>query len=102
VFTLESRFPGHAVNAVCETAWRSSKDGPLLAHAQEHFDVFVTIDRKLEHQHNLKGLKLGFVFARVPTNKIASYRPIFAELRKAAENVKPGEAIHVVNPQMRV
>ena len=98
---VKAAFPGHAVKAVCETAWRSSKDGPLLAYAQEQFDVFVTIDRKLEHQHNLKGLKLGFVFSRVPSNKIASYRPIFAELQKAAENVRPGEVIHVVNPQMR-
>jgi hypothetical protein len=98
---VKAAFPGHAVKSVSETAWRSSKDGALLAYAQEHFDVFVTIDRKLEHQHNLKELKLGFVFARVPSNKIEAYRPIFADLQKAAENVKPGEVIRVVNPRMR-
>jgi hypothetical protein len=46
-------------------------------------------------------MRLGFVLARVPNNQIGSYEPIFAELLKAAERVKPGEVIHVVNPKMR-
>jgi hypothetical protein len=98
---VKAAFSGHAVKTVSETGWRSSKDGSLLAYAQEQFDVFVTIDRKLERQHNLGKLKLGFVIARVPNNEIASYRPIFAQLQRAAEGVKPGEVLHVVNPQMR-
>jgi hypothetical protein len=83
------------------TGWRSSKDGPLLTYAQERFDVFVTIGRKLERQHNLKQLRLGFVLARVPNNEIGSWEPIFGKLLEAAEHVKPGEMIHVVSPQMR-
>ena len=50
---VKAAFPGHTVKAVSETAWRGSKDGPLLSYAQAHFEVFVTIDRKLERQHNL-------------------------------------------------
>src|ERR1700682_968153 len=98
---VKAAFPGHAVKTVSETGWRGTKDGSLLAYAQSQFDVFVTIDRKLERQHNVKTLKLGFVVARVPSNEIGSYRPIFAELQKAVENVRRGEVIHVVNPQMR-
>jgi predicted nuclease of predicted toxin-antitoxin system len=98
---VKAAFPGHAVKTVTETAWRGSKDGSLLAYAQEHFDVFVTIDRRLERQHNLKKLRLGFVFVRVPSNEIGSYQPIFAALKKATESVKAGELIQVVNPQMR-
>jgi hypothetical protein len=100
-FGVKAGFTGHIVKTVSETGWSSSKDGSLLAYAQGQFDIFVTIDRKLERQHNLKELKLGFVFARVPSNEIGSYRPIFVELQKAAESVEPGEVIHVVNPQMR-
>jgi hypothetical protein len=99
---VKAAFPGYAVKAVSEIAWRGSKDGSLLAYAQEHFDVFVTIDRKLEQQHDLKKLNLGFVIARVPSNEIASYRPIFAELQEAAENVKPGDVIRVVHPRIQV
>jgi hypothetical protein len=89
------------VKTVAEIGWRSSTDGTLLTYAQERYDVFITIDRKLEYQHNLKNMKLGFVLARVPNNEIGSYEPIFSELLEAAERVKPGEVIHVVSPGMR-
>jgi hypothetical protein len=54
----------HIVQSVAEIGWRSSNDGPLLAFAQDEFDVFVRIDGNLEHQQNLARLKLGFVVAR--------------------------------------
>ena len=98
---VKAAFPGHAVKTVSESGWRSSKDEPLLAFAEQKFDVFVTIDRNLEREHNLKKSKLGFVVARVPSNQIGSYHPILLELLKAAENVKSGEVIHVVHPRMR-
>jgi hypothetical protein len=92
---VKAAFPGHTVRTVTEISWRSSKDGPLLAYAEAAFDVFVTIDRKLERQHNLKRLRLGFVVAHVPNNEIASCRPIFVALLSAATPVKPGELVHV-------
>ena len=98
---VKAAFPGHAVKTVSECGWRSSKDGPLLAFAEQQFDVFVTIDRNLERQHDLKKLRLGFVVARVPGNQIGSYHPILLDLLKAAENVKSGDVIHVVHPRMR-
>jgi len=69
---VRAAFPGHSVKTVSEISWRSSKDGPLLAHAEKAVDVFVTIDRKLGRQHDLKRLRLGFVVAHVPDNEIAS------------------------------
>lgn len=98
---VKAAFPGHTVKTVAEIGWGGSGDDPLLTHAQESFDVFVTIDRKLEHQHNLKGLRLGFVLIRVPDNRIGSYRGIFAELSQAAETVKHGQVIHVYSPLNR-
>ena len=92
---VRAAFPGHSVKTVSEISWRSSKDGPLLANAEKPFDVFVTIDRKLEHQHDLKRLRLGFVVAHVPNNEIASYQAIFEALLSAAATVKPGELVHV-------
>jgi hypothetical protein len=92
---VKAAFPGHAVKTVTEMGWSGSKDGPLLAYAQNSFDVFVTIDRKLESRHDLKKLRLGIVLARVPSNKLSSYEPIFAALLEAAITVKPGWVVHV-------
>ncbi len=92
---VKAAFPGHTVKTVAEISWRGSKDGPLLAYAQDSFEAFLTIDRKLERQHNLKELRLGIVVARVRSNEIGSYQPIFAALLKAATAVKAGEVVHV-------
>lgn len=98
---VKTAFPGHAVRTVSETGWRGTKDSPLLTYAQGSFDVFVTIDRKLEQQHSLKELRLGIVLAHVPSNEIGAYQPIFAALLKAAEAVQAGEVVHVYSPAMK-
>ena len=92
---VRAAFPGHSVRTVTETGWRSSKDGPLLAFAEREFDIFVTIDRKLAHQHNLATLKLGVVLVRVRDNTLASYQPVFSQLESAVEKVRPGELVKV-------
>ncbi len=98
---LKRAFPGHSVQTVTETGWRTSKDAPLLVVAQESFDVFVTVDRKLETENDLKKFRLGFVVAHVPTNRLDSFEPIFGDMKLAAENVRPREVIHVISPRLR-
>jgi hypothetical protein len=68
----------------------------LLGVAQDRFDVFVTVDRRLEKQNKLSEFKLGFVIAHVPNNRSDAFEPIFKLLNEAAEKVRPGEVIHVV------
>lgn len=96
---VKSAFPGHAVRTVSEIGWRGSKDSSLLTYAQGSFDVFVTIDRKLEQEHNLQELRLGTVIAHVRSNEIRAYQPIFAALLKAVETVRAGDVIHVYAPR---
>ncbi len=98
---VRKAFAGHAVRTVSESGWRSTKDAALLLLAENGFDVFVTIDRNLARQNNLKTLRLGFIVALVPNNKITSYQPIFAELKASAEAVRMGEVIHVISPELK-
>ena len=63
--------------------------------AEREFDIFVTIDRKLEHQIDVRKFGMGFVVIRVLTNTLAAYLPIFPVLLQAAETVGKGEVIHV-------
>ncbi len=94
-------FPGHSVRTVTQTGWRSTDDGPLLVLAQQQFDVFVTIDRNLEHQRNLKKFNLGFVVVRVPSNETTSCLHLFAQLNEAAESVQPCQVIHGASPETK-
>ena len=98
---LKRAFPGHAVQTVTETGWRSSKDGPLLSFAQDQFDVFVTVDRRLETKHDLAKFRLGFIVARVPNNRLDGFEPILEHLNAAAAIVRRGTIIHVVSPELR-
>lgn len=92
---VRAAFPGHAVKTVTQAGWRSSKDGPLLRFAEQNFDVFVTIDRKLEREHELGALALGIIVVDVPNNKLESYEPLFEQLRAAAEKIRDGEVVHI-------
>jgi predicted nuclease of predicted toxin-antitoxin system len=98
---LKAAFPGHTVRSVTETAWRSSTDKSILGFAQKHFDVFLTVDRNLEKQHDLGKLRLGFVVAHVPNNRLDAFQPILRELRDAVETVRCGEVAHVKSPERR-
>ena len=98
---LKRAFPGHAVQSVTETGWRSSKDGPLLGFAEERFDIFVTVDRRLETQNDLGKFNLGFIVARVPNNRLDGFAPIFEQLNAAVAKVRRGEIVHVVSPELR-
>jgi hypothetical protein len=88
-------FPGHSVSTVSEAGWRGSKDDSLLRLAERGFDVFLTIDRRIEQQVDLRAFALGFVIVRIARNTLAAYLPSFEQLLRAAENVRKGEAIHL-------
>jgi hypothetical protein len=79
-----------------EIGWKGRKDKEFLSDAERAFDVFVTIDRKIEREIDLARFRLGFIFVRVKSNVIASWTPIFVQLLAAAETVKPGEIVHVI------
>ena len=63
--------------------------------AGREFDVFLTIDRKLEHQIDPRKFALGFIVVRVKTNTLAAYLPSFPLLLQAAETVRKGEVINL-------
>jgi len=98
---LREAFPGHEVATVAEQGWKGLKNGELLLRAEKEFDVFFTIDRNLEYQQNLRRFRLGVVVGHVPDNRIESYTPIVAELRRAVERVAPGEVAPVLHPNLR-
>ena len=95
---LRIAFPGHSVKTVTQAGWRGGKDGPLLAFAENRFDVLVKVDRKLGQQRDLSKFKIGFVIARVPNNRLEGFEPIFDQLLEAAESVSEGRIVQVGRP----
>jgi len=55
---LKNHLPGHECQTVPEAGWAGKKNGELLSLAQQSgFQAFLTLDRGLEYEQNLKGRK---------------------------------------------
>jgi predicted nuclease of predicted toxin-antitoxin system len=95
---VKQLFGDHDVVTVHDRGWGALEDGPLLAVAQEQFDLFITNDRGIEFQQNIAKLRIGIVVIHIVKNQIAHYRAIQMELRDALANVRMGEVVHITAP----
>lgn len=86
---------GHEVHTVQGRGWAGTKNGALLALAAAEFDVFVTADRNLPYQQDLRRVPLGVVILTAHPNRIQELRPLIPQLTDAIASVKPGEVIPV-------
>lgn len=93
--TLKSELIGHEVSTVQEEGWSSLKNGKLLQVASDRFDVFLTADRSLPFQQNLKVFDIAVVAIVSGGIRIDDLLPLMAEVRSALERATPGQLIRV-------
>lgn len=97
---LDENFPadfarllvGHEVSTVHSFGWSGVKNGELLRRARSACDVFVTLDRNLEFQQNIRALPFGIVVVRSVSNRLADLAPHIVSILTAANRAVPGEA----------
>jgi predicted nuclease of predicted toxin-antitoxin system len=87
--------PQFEVATVRERGWNGKKNGELLRLAQEEFDVFVTMDKSLEHQQNLRSLGLGVVVLYAHSNAYSLIAPMMPKVNEAITLVQVGEVVHI-------
>ena len=80
---FRSHIKEHDVRTVPEMGWAGSRNGDLLKKAAEEFDVFVTVDRNLYFQQNLRDLPLAVIVLRVASNRLHDLRPHVLALQAA-------------------
>ena len=85
----------HAVFTVLELGWGGLPDHILVDRLQGRCEVFLTIDRGFEHEHNLSLLGYGIVIVQVARNRLAHYKAIRERIILALSSVRPGEVLHV-------
>lgn len=83
---------GLDVFTVRERGWDGLRNGALLRAAAEEFDVFVTMDRNLPHQQNLKALDLAVVVVRSVSNAFVDVAPLMPKVNAAVHAATPGAA----------
>lgn len=67
---------GHDVVTVQGLGWAGTLNGDLLRRASGIVEVFVTMDRKLQQQHNLSALSFGVIVIAARSNTMADLLPI--------------------------
>ena len=92
---VRQELPGHAVKTVVEMGWSGVKNGELLRRASSEFDCFLTVDRNLQFQQNVVGLKIAVIVVHARENDFASLRPLMREVQTALGRLQPGQVVDV-------
>lgn len=73
---LKKLLEQHTVFTVPEKRWAGTKNGDLLRLAASEFDVFITVDKNLQYQQNLKEAPLPVIVLIAADNKIETLTPL--------------------------
>ena len=95
---LRSGLPRSSVDTVRDLAWAVEKDHVLIQEIEGRFDVFVTIDRGFEFEHDLKKFSFGIIVLTTANNQMPSYERLLEELVRQIEQVSPGLVVHIRDP----
>jgi hypothetical protein len=86
---------GHDVVTVQGVGWSGVKNGDLLRRAVDKTDAFVTMDRKLEREHDLTVLPFGVIILLARSNRVQHLLPLMSRLLEALERARPGQIEHI-------
>lgn len=82
--------PGHHVSHVRTPGWASLSDAASLRRAAERFDAFVTVDRGIAFQQNLRELSLAVIVLRARRNTRSRLARLIPDLLRALESTPAG------------
>ena len=92
---LIPQFPDHDILTVQGLGWTGMKNGDFLMRVRGKIDAFITMDRRLEEQHDLSVLSFGVVVVRARSNRVPDLLPLVVAMREALARIGPGKVEHV-------
>jgi hypothetical protein len=93
---LRHYFPDHECQTARYAALAGLENGHLLKAAEEAgFDVFLTLDRNIPHQHNLAARKIAIVILCGPTSRLRDLQLLIPEALLALAHIEPGQVVRV-------
>ncbi len=92
---IKKEFTGHLVSTVSDLGWNSMTNGMLLsATIKDGFEVFVTIDKNLQYQQNLKKYNLIIVVQDSHKSDLEILKLIVPKVLLNLSSLEKGEAHH--------
>lgn len=87
---LAEMLTAYEVRSVRSEGWFGVSNGELLGRIETEFDVLVSHDRGLEHQHKWAGRSIGLVIVRAESTDFSTYEHGVPALLQAINDAAPG------------
>jgi len=78
------------VLTVTDAGLSSYTNGRLLRRIDGDFNVFITVDKSIQHQQKLAAYDVAFVLLRARSNDIAEIEPLLPRLFARWHELRPG------------
>lgn len=85
---VASLFDAHEVCTSIELGWARLQNGELLDAAAMTFDVFVTVDKNIRHQHNLDRLRISILELNVARSRFKELSQLQPWIAQALEHLR--------------
>ena len=93
---FRNSLPGYDCRTVPEQGLAGKKNGELLSLAEKHgFQVFVTLDRSLEYEQNLRQRTIAVILICAKSSRLADLSPHSSEIVRVLGSIQPGELIKI-------
>jgi hypothetical protein len=90
---VKKRLPERQIKTVQEMDWAGIKNGELLKLVEAGFEVFITSEKNLRYQQNLRNRKFAIIL--LPSNQIPVVENLIPQIDKELENIKPNDFIEL-------
>jgi len=89
---LGTYFSGYDCRTVPEEGMAGKKNGELLTWADKAgFQVFLTLDRGIQYQQNLRPETIAVVIIRSKSNRLADLLQHVPDILRLLESIEPGQ-----------
>jgi predicted nuclease of predicted toxin-antitoxin system len=96
---LRSSLPQSSVDTVRDLQWAGLRDHVLIQLVEGRYDVFLTIDKGFESEHDLKQFSFGIIILTTANNQMPSYERLLEELVRQIQLLSRGQVVHVIDPE---
>ena len=95
---LAFSFSALDVKTVSQMGWTGVTNGRLLALAEQHFDVFITVDRNLSSQQNIPKFGLAVVVLHAVSNRLVDLMPLVPAVISKLPDLSAGTVTVIAAP----
>ena len=89
---LRNSLLGHECRTVPEVGFAGKKNGELLTLAEHAgFEVFITLDKGIEYQQNLRACKLSIILLRSKSGRLHDLLPLAPLILESLDSLRAGE-----------